>query len=276
VCLALGLVAAACEPKSSPEPTEPRTKSEPVTIERKAPAPEPAEQTPPEPELPTAAGVHYLELVTAGAKPEDELPMIVAIHGLGDEPRHFSALLAGFDRPVRLIFPQALAPYEGGGFTWYPRRIAETTPEEIAVDIEAAADKLAPAIVELTKTRPTKGKPILTGFSQGGMLSFALAVEHGELFSAVFPVGGWLPDPLQPGADGSEAPEPEALPPIKAFHGTADRAVAYEPTKQGVDALADKGYAAELVTYEEVGHAIPPNMREDLWTALRAAVDALD
>jgi len=34
--------------------------------------------------------------------------MIIAIHGLGDRPESFSAVLQGFDRPARVIVPRGL------------------------------------------------------------------------------------------------------------------------------------------------------------------------
>ena len=46
-----------------------------------------------EPELPVAANLHYLEIVLGDAQPDDPLPMIVAIHGLDDDPENFGHLL---------------------------------------------------------------------------------------------------------------------------------------------------------------------------------------
>lgn len=219
------------------------------------------------PELPAVEGIHYLEIVTADAAADAELPMIVAIHGLGDTPEGFSALLADFDQPARVIFPRALEPHPPG-WSWFPLRARDPDVEAVAEGIAKAADALAPAIAALAEQRPTRGKPIVTGFSQGGILSFTIAVRHGDLIAAAFPVGGWLPPPLMPDADV----DPSAAPPMLAFHGDADKAVQYPPTQQAVDALAKAGFAAELRTYEGIGHAIPPHMHADLMDALRQAI----
>ena len=258
----------ACEPRTS-EPTVAEPNKAPVPVEpRPAPAAKPVEPTP---ALPQVAGVHYLELVTGGADANAELPMIIAIHGLGDSPEGFSMLLASFDRPARVILPRALDPYEPG-WSWFPIRARDTDVEALAAGIERATDALAPAIAALTEQRPTKGKPIVTGFSQGGMLSFTLAVHHGELFSAAFPVGGWLPPPLwpKPEADAKQSP------PIVAFHGDADVAVKIEPTEAAVRNLQKSGYAVELNVYAGVGHAIPEDMRDDLLDGLRDAIAKLE
>ncbi|PRP92651.1 putative hydrolase [Enhygromyxa salina] len=266
--LGLCLAIVACEART-PEPKveQPAEQSPPA-----ARSPQPAGASAAEPavddELPQVAGIHYLELVTAGADPEAELPMIVALHGLGDTPEGFRGLLAGFDRPVRVILPRALDPHEPG-WSWFPLRAADEDIEQLAQGIADAARRLAPAIARLSVDRPTTGKPIVVGFSQGGMLSFTLAVHHPELFSAAFPVGGWLPEPLWPSAKVDAG----AAPPIVAFHGDADRAVRYEPTKAAVEQLEQAGYRVELRTYEGVGHAIPQPMHADLMSALRAALD---
>ncbi|MFO7563032.1 MAG: hypothetical protein R6X02_10355, partial [Enhygromyxa sp.] len=143
--------------------------------------------------------------------------------------------------------------------------------EKLAAGIERAADALAPAIAELAEQGPTLGKPIVTGFSQGGMLAFCLAVPHGELFSAPFPLGGWLPPPLWPkSAPAGDAPPsaPPSAPPIIAFHGDEDRAVKFEPTEEAV-------YRVQLNSYVGVGHAISPDMREDLFDGLRDALSQI-
>jgi phospholipase/carboxylesterase len=255
----------ACEARA-PEPAI----VQPATVPTPPPVPAPSEPAAAQvvaEELPRVGEIHYLEFVTGGADPESPLPMIIAIHGLGDSPQGFRTLLEGFDRPARIILPRALDAHEEG-WSWFPIRARDRDVEALAQGIDRAADVLAPAIAELTKQRPTIGKPIVTGFSQGGMLSFALAVEHGELFAAALPIGGWLPEPLWP-ADAN----PSAAP-IFAFHGDADAAVRYEPTKLCVDQLNTLGYRAELRTYVGVGHMISPVIHLDLMESLRELLPA--
>ena len=231
------------------------------------PAPTPVEPPVVEPpvadELQRVGDIYYLEFVTAGADPASPLPMIIAIHGLGDSPQGFRSLLEEFDRPARVILPRGLDPEEPTGWSWFPIRARDPDVEGLAQGIDRAAKALAPAIAKLTTERPTVGKPIVTGFSQGGMLSFELAVHHGELFAAALPVGGWLPDPLWPQTKNPSTP------PILAFHGDADAAVRYEPTKAAVEHLRGLGYSVELETYVGVGHMISPEIYADLMQALR-------
>ncbi|PRQ06286.1 alpha/beta hydrolase [Enhygromyxa salina] len=254
----------ACEARS-PEPTA----QHPIKAE---PAPPPVAASPASPDadrFQQIAGVHYLEFVTAGADPQATLPMIIAIHGLGDAPEGFRGLLEGFDQPARVIVPRGLDAH-GPGWSWFPIRVSEVQGGDmraLAVGIERAADKLAPMIEALVAARPTTGKPIVTGFSQGGMLCFTLAVQHPELLSAALPISGWLPEPLWPTATADAA----AIP-IFAFHGDADAIVPYPATVTAVAHLEQLGYQVQLQGYPEIGHAISQAMHTDLLEALRASL----
>jgi phospholipase/carboxylesterase len=270
--LSLGLWVAVCLLPVGCEAPPPSPRTSPATSaaqsQKAEPAPVDEEVTQPElPPLPAVAGIHYLELVTGGADPDAELPMIVAIHGLGDQPRGFVGLFQGFDRPARIILPRAIDEYEPG-YSWFPIRAADPDRTALADGIARAADAIAPAIQELSESRPTRGKPIVTGFSQGGMLTFTLATRHPELFAYAVAVGGWLPPPLWP----ESAPEPTSYPPIIALHGDADPAVRIEPTRESVAHLESIGLRAELHEYSGVGHSIPPPMRDELLYLLGEAL----
>ena len=216
---------------------------------------------------PQAGKIHYVEVVLGDAKADDALPMIVAIHGLGDDPRNFGHLFDEFTEDARLILPRGLDQTPGGGWSWFPFRARDPDVEALSRGIASASDELAAAITVLVRDRKTVGKPIVTGFSQGGMLSFALAVRHPELVAFALPVGGWLPPPLVP-----TTPAGKDAPPVRAFHGTDDPAVKFEPTRVGVEALKKLGWDVELHAYEGVGHVITPEIHRDLDDAL---VDAL-
>lgn len=211
------------------------------------------------------AGVRYREYLSGGAEADASLPMVILIHGLGDTPESFEGLVRGFDTPARFIIPRGFDEH-GRGWSWFPYRGSDQGVEQTAAGIAASADELAPAIEALSRARPTQGKPAVSGFSQGGMLSFTLALRHGELLSAAYPVGGWLPEPLWP-ADASQA---ASCPPILAFHGEDDDRVPLAPTRAGVEHLRALGYPVELRTYPELGHSINRELHAELMQAFRA------
>ncbi len=272
--LALALLGTlpACEPRGDTGHATPQPSSPPPAAPTPTPAPEPAPppEPPPPPELRSGevAGIPYVEFVTAKADPSAQLPMIVAIHGLGDTPENFAELLFAFDRPARVILPRAFDPVAEGGFSWFPIRARDADVDALALAISGAADRLAPAIAALREQRPTLGKPLVTGFSQGGMLTFMLAVEHPDQVGYGVAIGGWLPPPRWP-----KAGPPADAPALVALHGDADKAVAFGPTREAVEQLAKLGWKVELHGYPTLGHAIPPVMQAELYTLLRTQID---
>jgi phospholipase/carboxylesterase len=181
----------------------------------------------------------------------------VALHGLGDRPAAFAGLLSDFDKPARIAFPRAPDPW-GSGYTWFPYRDGPDE-NELARGIAAAAKRVAGAVESLTRDAPTS-EVIVTGFSQGGMLSFALAVLRPELFVRSIPISGMLPKPLWPSGSAG----PARLPAIVALHGVEDPRVPIGSTRRAVAALSAHGYHAELFEFESVGHSVSPEMRRKL------------
>ncbi len=265
----------ACDSRAQTQ-TPPPSKSAPAKAPEPAPTEQPTEQpTEATSETPEeaagayreAGGVQYVELVTGGAKAENALPLIIAIHGLGDRPEDFSGLLRDFPEPARVILPRALDDHEVG-FSWFPIRARSEDVEGLSAGIKRAADALAKHIKAIRAARPTVGRPIVTGFSQGGMLSFTLAAHHPDQVAAAYPVGGWLPPPLWP----KTGPSSEgANPPVVALHGDDDRALLIENTRESVARQRELGYDVELVEYPGIGHQITLEMRTKLWGMLKAA-----
>ena len=143
-------------------------------------------------EAPPAHGLEFHEFVTGGASADDKLPLIIAVHGLGDSPKKFAGLLSGFKEPARVVCPRGPVPH-GKGYSWFDTRISKGRVTSIDLaEIEEASDRLALLIATLSKSRPTKGKAVITGFSQGGVLSFVVAFRHPDSVGAAIPVGGMV------------------------------------------------------------------------------------
>jgi phospholipase/carboxylesterase len=210
-----------------------------------------------------AGGLRFVERLTGGARAADRLPLIIGIHGRGGAPQNFGQVLSALSIPARVILPYGPEP-RGWGYTWFPDW---NDDDELAAATRKAADRLAAMIDELVARRPTAGKPIVTGFSQGGMLSFTLAVLHPEVVGAAFPAGGLLPRPLWPATWPPGSPRPT----VHAFHGAADDLVAVEDARGSVRRLADLGFSAELTEYPGVRHRIPEAEARDLVRAIEDA-----
>jgi phospholipase/carboxylesterase len=211
-----------------------------------------------------AAGISYLVRYSGGASAGEKLPLVLAIHGLGDRPSRFG-LMRGFPAKARMILPRGIDKH-GAGFSWFPIRVrGGRDVDKLAAAVETAADKLAAMMVLLTERYPTRGKPIVTGFSQGGMLSFALAARHPGKVALAVPVSGWLPAPFSVGT------APDRPPPLVALHGDADQILRIGPTRDSVTRLRDAGFQVELIEYPGVPHTVSPAMRRELFRRIAEA-----
>jgi len=218
-------------------------------------------------ELERAGDLFYLELVTGGASETAELPLVIALHGLGDEPLSFAGLFLGFEFPARIALLRA-PDASGPGYSWFALTGGDL--EKSAAGIRKAAEQVAVAARQITRDRPTRGLPVVTGFSQGGALSFALAALHPEAIRAAFPVGGWLPRELQPAkvAGGARTPK------VVALHGEADTRIPVQAARDTVSSFERAGYSAELITFAGVGHGMPSDVRMQLHALLGDALGA--
>ena len=210
-----------------------------------------------------AAGLHYVEVVPVGPDLDEPMPMVVFIHGLGDRPR--ASWIEPNAQPARYILPQAPRPH-GDGYSWFPYRVGEQDPE-LEIHIEAAIEKLASMLKAVLTQHPTEGLPIVSGFSQGGILTFGLALRHPELVSAAHPIAGFLPKVLWP-----MHRKAAANPTIRAAHGTADRVIPFGPTQEMVSTLDRRGFDISLRAFPNVGHGRSSAMREMSDAFIKSAI----
>ena len=226
---------------------------------------EPARQSPasaaPAPSTVAPARLDVVEVTTGGARRDEKLALIIALHGLGDRPESFARLFVGLGARARILLPRAPDAW-GEGRSWFPFRAADGDPLR-SRGISGAAERVASEIPRWVSERPTSGKPVVTGFSQGGMLTLAIAAQHPALISSGVAIGGALPEPLWPSLD---AARPAVH--IVALHGQDDDLVPIEPTRRGIDALVARGFDARLEAFPGVGHHIPSEMRARLFELL--------
>jgi phospholipase/carboxylesterase len=202
-------------------------------------------------------GVDFIELFPGDA--DETAPLVVAIHGMGDKPDNWIESWRTFPGKAQIVLPRAFTKY-GEGWSWFEFKDG-MTDAEFGAEVGGAEDKLWKAIAKLAGPR----RLIVTGFSQGGILSFAMAARHPDKIAYAFPVSGSCPGPLLPKDKARAAP-------ILAFHGTSDNVLAFKWGQGAVNAFKEQGNEASLKAYPGIGHTISPEMRADLWTELQKAL----
>lgn len=213
------------------------------------------------------AGVRYLEEMSGGARADERVPMIVVLHPMDGDPMSMLQLFRRYRGRARIVVP--FGHPRGGMYFWY-----DSVRDDVAASvIGREIDRLVAALSALVAARPTVGKPLVAGFSQGGMMTFALAVTHPEAIAAAFPMSGLLPSSLFPSAALSSQPRPITLPPVVAFHGAADLAVPAESARASIAELRRAGYAAELHEYAGLAHDISGVELDELMESLGRAAE---
>lgn len=205
----------------------------------------------------TVEGTELLESFTNDAA--DDAPIVIAIHGRGDSPKNFRELYRRFGGKVRLLVPKAYAPFHTG-FSWFQLREG-MSDAELGVSVGEALERLHRAVASVVAGR----RYVVTGFSQGGILSYGFASKYPGEVGCALPVAGSLPGPLLPGPKQHAAK-------TRAFHGEADDVIAAKWGIATVETFKREGADARLTTYPGLGHAINDALLADYFAALTECV----
>jgi predicted esterase len=166
-------------------------------------------------------------------------------------------------KPLRAIFLRGLHPSGDplGGYSWYPDEGAfyERPEADQAPAIRAEADRIAAFLQQLQTLYPMK--IMVTGMSQGGDLTLALAVYYPELVSLAMPCAGRLSPPMRPAQ--FDKPK-DTLPTIHMMQGVDDEIVPVESAREAAAWLVGAGFKATLQEYPDTGHTISDAMVKDI------------
>jgi phospholipase/carboxylesterase len=199
-----------------------------------------------------------IEVYTGGARAGDRLPTIVALHGYSGSPDDIVGLLDGFRSRARVLAPRGPLR-EGTGWGWFRFQSSwARTPDELAPGLRAATDGLVRYIGEHTRDRSSCGRPIVVGFSQGGILSYALAARSPAVIGAALPLAGFIPPSQRPTTHEADSPR------VTAFHGDADHVIDVAFARETLASFAAAGFASALRVYPGVAHEVSSEMANDI------------
>jgi phospholipase/carboxylesterase len=208
----------------------------------------------------------YIERASGGAKLEDPLPMLILLHGKASTPEVMLREFANVHAPARLIVPRGVpldsvpvGPFNHD-FGWWDIHTRVADEQSFAAAAAEASRRLRVFVHRLLREKPTLGKPVLVGFSQGAIITYTISVQEPDLLSIALPLSGMLPLPLIPEAWPAGMPKPI----IHAFHGVRDPIVRIEQDRESVSRLKALGVPATLKEYPNLVHAIGPLEKIDV------------
>ena len=186
----------------------------------------------------------------------DTNPLLLLLHGYGSNEEDLFSFAT--ELPDEYYIVSARAPYDlqYGSYAWYA--INFDADENKFSDHEQAKisrDLIARFIDELIQTYPIDSKNVtLVGFSQGSILSYAIALSHPEKVQKVVALSGYVSEPIL-----EENHLTNDFSNLKIFHshGTVDQVIPVEWARKTAPFLEKLGITS---TYKEypVGHGVAP------------------
>jgi phospholipase/carboxylesterase len=195
------------------------------------------------------AGFDYIEFATGGASLSDRLPMVIFFHSRSTDPQGLAHHIADIPARARVVMPYGRLGEQYR--RWWEGRAKDEDQETLADDVARESRDMAEFVREAQRCMPTEGAPVVTGHSQGGMMAMAVAAAAQDAVKAAVPVSGWLPTKLWP---------PD-IAPTYAIHGTNDKTMNYDRTKDFVERASGSGLPIQLESIEGHGHGLSGELK---------------
>ncbi|WP_322488622.1 phospholipase [Chloroflexus sp.] len=182
-------------------------------------------------------------------------PLLLMLHGFGSHERDLFELADLIDDRMHIVSARAPIALPWGGFAWYELSGAPGRLIPDPVGRARAVELLITFVSELPGRIGTDPRCIyLFGFSQGAILSLALAWRIPEKLAGVIAANGYL--------DPALATDPPAAGlarlPILQLHGSYDDVIPVQQARATRDLLAQ--HAPRHRYHEDpVGHSLHPN-----------------
>ncbi|MCU0493595.1 MAG: alpha/beta fold hydrolase [Chloroflexaceae bacterium] len=197
-------------------------------------------------------------------------PLLLLLHGYGSNEEDLMGLAPYLDPRFHIVSARAIFDMGYGSYAWYhlsgvPGRLRSDPISRLhALEV---LTKFLRTLPERTGTDPQR--VCLLGFSQGAILSLALALTAPELLAGVVAASGmldasWLPNP--------KLDQLEQLR-ILLVHGTQDEVIPVVGSQLARDFLTESTSAH--VTYRDypAGHTIHPQELRDIQAWLAEGLD---
>ena len=206
-----------------------------------------------------------MELQYLVREPENitsETPVLFMIHGYGSNEEDLFSFVPTLPENWLVVSFRAPLSSQFEGYSWYD---IDFMDKEKFVDVPQATEALNALLNSIKQVREryhiTEGPSHLCGFSQGGILSYALSLTYPELFSKVAILSSYPEEKILT----NKTSDRKKLQNLRFFvsHGTDDAVIPFEWARKGADLLYDMSAFFSFREYMS-GHGVNQKNYMDL------------
>ena len=189
-------------------------------------------------------------------------PILFMIHGYGSNEEDLFSFVPTLPKDWIIVSYRAPRTTQYEGYSWYD---IDFMNQEKFIHVEQAEDSLSSlmqSIMEIiNRYGLTENEIHLCGFSQGGILSYALALQNPQLFSKVACLSSYPEEKIL----GNIVKDKKQLQNLRFFisHGTDDAVIPLEWGRKAADMLYDLGCYFTFREYMS-GHGVNQKNYMDL------------
>lgn len=191
-----------------------------------------------------------------------QTPILVLIHGYGSNEEDLFSFVEDLPKDWLIISLKAPKETPYGGYSWYD---IDFTNHDKFINVSQAENSMELILNTISTIRKThgitEGETHLCGFSQGGILSYALALNNPDKFSKIACLSTYPEEKILKNI----VKDRKALQHLRFFvsHGTEDQVIPIEWGKKGYELLYDLSIFFSFREYP-CGHGINPKNYQDL------------
>jgi phospholipase/carboxylesterase len=195
-------------------------------------------------------------------------PLLVLAHGYGSNEQDLFGLHSYLDERFIVVSARAPLTLGQGAYAWYtldwrPDGTINTSEAEAPASLNRLTQ-----FVEAAREVYDAGPVFLAGFSQGAMMSEALALARPDLIAGAVLMSGRTINLLR-----ADPPQGKLWPPFVVTHGAQDQVVAVAEGRATRDFLTQLGAAVDYHEYP-MPHTISESCLADVDAWLRTRIDA--
>ncbi|MDM1044415.1 alpha/beta hydrolase [Myroides sp. 1354] len=202
----------------------------------------------------TSLSINYL--IQEPKIKKDKNPLILLLHGYGSNEEDLFSFASELPEEYYIVSAQAPYPVPPYGYAWYAIHF-DADANKFSDDQQAIESRelIVKFIDELVQTYPIDATNInLVGFSQGAILSYAIALSYPEKINKVVALSGYFnANIIKAGFEQNDFSQLQLF----ASHGTVDQVIPVDwarKTSPILDALQIKHQYKEY----PVGHGVHP------------------